>query len=314
MFFCSRRVFDATRGLFTNDLADKPGYYEYLGRQGNTRTYQPMKPGAWANKIMRKHPSSHVLLYVHGFNTTPITFLEKLASANKHCHRADVSFKGAVIGFDWPSAGRTLPENNITDIFKKYEFDRRMAKAVGPSIVKDVVLPIHAVKTTTKVHMVCHSMGAFVSLNALRGANPNRKKITNLFWIAGDVDQREFINPRQAANIVWNGAKRLTHYYAKSDQILDVSGKTVNKTSLRSGQHGLNMTIRDFSYDVDCEGRYTAKFKNNSVLPSYTHDWYFDDPRLFQDIVLTMHGIAPYAMPTRTGGSANTLIDQQFLA
>jgi len=314
MFFCSRRKFDKTRNLFTNTFSDKPGYFEFLGLQNGKRRYQPMTAGKWADKILRKHPSKHVLLYIHGFNTTPISFLEKLGQANKHCRNPGVGFKGAVIGYDWPSAGRTLPENDIDGIFEKYEFDRRMAKKSGPCVVKDAIRPINAVKKTSKVHLLCHSMGSFVSLGALRGANPNRKDISNLFWVAADVDREDFVNPRQAANLVWNGSRRLTHYHSASDQILDLSGKTVNRQSVRSGQHGLTITIRDHSYDVDCEARYKNKFKNNSAHPAYTHDWYFDDPRMFQDMVLTMHGKAPYAMPTRTGGQPNTLIDQQFLA
>ncbi|MEY1554611.1 alpha/beta hydrolase [Yoonia sp. R2331] len=246
----------------------------------------------WAQEVLGSSQNGHVLVFVHGFNVKQNFFVKRLSKIRRGCQLAH--FKGAVVGFDWPANG---------NVFHYYD-DRRDMKKVSRHLVTDGIMTLLRARPTAKIHILAHSMGAYLtglSLAAATGTQTERtlaRQIGQVMFVGADNDQVWMGPGDWCAESVRRCSRRLTHYHSIHDQVLDISGKTFNIGTKRSGQHGLPHPATTIVRDVNCARRYQARYPGTPETTT-THNWYFDDPRFFADVVATMHGGGTAGMATR---------------
>lgn len=92
------------------------------------------------------------LVFVHGFNVTFEEALQRGAQLSR-----DLNFDGSVVVFSWPSQGA----------IRRYAADRQQADRSVSSLV-DLLVRLVAGRPDPRVHVIAHSMGNRVLLQAVR--------------------------------------------------------------------------------------------------------------------------------------------------
>ncbi|MFN3891768.1 MAG: alpha/beta hydrolase [Beijerinckiaceae bacterium] len=157
---------------------------------------------------LRKTPHRNVLLFVHGYNTR---FEEAVYRFAQIAH--DARAPAVPLLFTWPSRGRLLA---YTYDRESANYSRDALEAVLQYLVKD--------KSVNEVTILAHSMGNWVTMEALRQMAIRDKgintKIKNVMLAAPDIDVDVF--RRQVASI---GDKRPPFYLfvSQDDKALAVS-------------------------------------------------------------------------------------------
>jgi hypothetical protein len=97
---------------------------------------------------------------------------------------------------------------------------------------------------------------------------------------------------------LYRHAYRVTNYYNRLDDALQVSNLKRVGLSPRVGRVGLPANQPAKAVDVDCTARYEAW---TGPRPSFaSHTFYFDDPLFYTDLAATLLGrVDRAAMPTR---------------
>lgn len=118
---------------------------------------RPLEEDAFANEVAthlsgRIGSNRDVLLFVHGFNTGYDDARDRLAQIV-----ADGRFGGVPVLFTWASQGSVFA----------YGADRESAMASRDSLEK-VMLTLARVPDVGRVHILAHSMGAWLAMEALR--------------------------------------------------------------------------------------------------------------------------------------------------
>lgn len=157
---------------------------------------------------LRKTPHRSVLLFVHGYNTR---FEEAVYRFAQISH--DAKAPAVPLLFTWPSRGRLLA---YTYDRESANYSRDSLEAVLQYLVRD--------KSVNEVTVLAHSMGNWVTMEALRQMSIRDKgihpKIRNVMLAAPDIDVDVF--RRQIASI---GDKRPPFYLfvSQDDKALAIS-------------------------------------------------------------------------------------------
>jgi esterase/lipase superfamily enzyme len=151
-----------------------------------------------------------LLLYIHGYNETFETAVTGAAAL------ADgIGFKGQAGLFAWPSGGRLL----------NYAYDRESALWTRDALV-ETLRAVSASPSAGRIHIVAHSMGAFLTLEALRqlsALDPAAKeRIGALVLASPDVDIDQFESAVKALGPL---GQRITVISATNDRALAVSAR-----------------------------------------------------------------------------------------
>lgn len=128
------------------------------------------------NARIRKTPERQVLLFVHGYNTRFEEAVYRFAQI-VHDSRADVT----PVLFTWPSRGRLL----------QYGYDHESA-SYSRDALERVLQTLQRDRDVGKISILAHSMGNWVTLEALRQMAIRNghigSKIENVMLAAPDVD------------------------------------------------------------------------------------------------------------------------------
>ncbi len=212
-------IFSA-RSVRANRFGNNAGPVKYLEIPENHREPMPahsVSLRTWFDRVIaegktnvnsRGMPVGDVLIYVHGFNNSPETVLLR--------HRAIRSglqaqgFAGAVVSFDWPSASSAL----------NYLEDRSDAKLTAIRLVDAGIAPFSRYvqqDCDISVHILAHSMGAFVVREAFDDAD-DRPAVAATSWTisqvmlcAGDVSS-ESMGASATSSSLYRHCVRLTNY------------------------------------------------------------------------------------------------------
>ncbi|WP_315769228.1 MULTISPECIES: alpha/beta hydrolase [unclassified Bradyrhizobium] len=162
--------------------------------------------------IIQGEPSKTALVFVHGFNTTFEGGVLRLAQI-----AWDMQFKGAPILFSWPSAGGVL----------NYLYDLNSALGARPRF-QELIQMLRADAGVETIHIVAHSMGNFVVLDALNdlakaGSLPN---LAEIVMAAPDVDVDLY---KILATNIRPLTRGMTLYASSNDKALVVSRKAAGK-------------------------------------------------------------------------------------
>ncbi|WNJ88962.1 alpha/beta hydrolase [Bosea sp. 685] len=150
-----------------------------------------------------------VLLYVHGYNET---FESAARSAAQLSHALE--FQGRTALFSWPSGGALLD----------YGYDRESALWSRDGFVQALRALVNN-PTVGRIHIVAHSMGTFLTLEALRELRTETdvsSRIGAIVFASPDVDIDAF---EQTVSKLGPLAQRMTLIIDPGDRALAVSAR-----------------------------------------------------------------------------------------
>ena len=152
----------------------------------------------------------NVLVFVHGFNNRFDDAVYRLAQI---VH--DAKAPGIPILFTWPSRGEMK--------LRAYTYDRESANYSRDALEKLLVM-LAANPNVNEINVVAHSMGNWITLEALRGmsirAGKIGAKIRNVMLIAPDVDVDVF---RTQIERMGSSRPRFALFVSQDDQALKLS-------------------------------------------------------------------------------------------
>ncbi|MDI9847930.1 alpha/beta fold hydrolase [Rhodoblastus sp. 17X3] len=228
------------------------------------------------------------LFFVHGYNTG--------AADVDVAHRAIVSglagrMTVTVISFDWPSADETFA----------YLPDLDIAKRTAIDLVNAAIKPLLAAQTQdcrVAIHALCHSMGAYVLREALDHADDGIKTgsgwtLNQLALIGGDVDANDFVSGNKDTESMLDHAYRLTNYFNRHDEVLQISNAKWIGVAPRLGRVGLPPDAPSKTVNVNCSAHFetlTPPASDPLSVARFSHSWYFTDPQFYADLAQTLIG------------------------
>jgi esterase/lipase superfamily enzyme len=151
-----------------------------------------------------------VLIYVHGFNQT---FESAVLDAARLSD--GVRFRGETLAFSWPSKAKLLD----------YGYDRESAMWSRDAL-EQVFAGLMASPTTGRIHVVAHSIGTMLTMEALRqiyarhGAVAS-ERIASVVFASPDIDLDVFTSSVERIGPL---ASKITVVTATNDRALAVSG------------------------------------------------------------------------------------------
>lgn len=150
-----------------------------------------------------------VLIYVHGYNETFETAATGAATLSD-----GIQFKGRTAMFTWPSGGRLL----------NYAYDRESA-LWSRDAFETMLATLSANPSIGRVHIVAHSMGAFLTLETLRQLRADQgeaatQKIGAVVFASPDIDIDQF---ETSVKRLGGLASRMTVISAQNDRALSVA-------------------------------------------------------------------------------------------
>lgn len=290
MHFATRRSLRSQKPDFYGYNIAKITRYATCKRAPRTDTGWSSKRTAkadWLKSVMDEAQSNEVLIYVHGFNTEQKDTFHRMELVERGL-RAQ-GYKGAVIGFDWPSRGARF----FIDI--DYNGDRDKAKVVGRHLVGDLILPLLELSSRPRVHLMSHSMGGLVVLHGFAGFGDSHGPgagpwaVDQVVFTAADVPQ--FITEKGAwgSLVMQHHSARFTNYYSADDSILRWS-RAINSRRARLGSEGLASPAERKHEDVSCTREYRAGKGSYEETRFVSHRWWFESEAFFADLSGTLAG------------------------
>lgn len=281
-----------------------PGAVKFLQSTDNGATFRSVTKASWANAVLSEFPTNpdtkrkvgDILIFVHGFN---VSFeASRAAHVSYRDSLRQAGWKGMLISFDWPSNGLAFA----------YLPDRENARKTANALVTDGVALLEqkqGPQCDVTVHVLCHSMGAFVTREAFLWAHqdvPATWWIGQLLFVAPDIEAGCMADGQPAAAKFVQHAGRGTVYWNRYDKALAVSDVKRLDLAPRLGRVGLPDTAPPVMSGVDCSALFDAVDPGLKLHldPVATHCFYFQQPVFWQDVVLTLNGgIDRNAFPTR---------------
>ncbi len=252
-----------------------------------------------------------IVFFVYGYNTDPGEALKRQRLAERELRARGV--KCLLVGFDWPTAGNP----------GAYLYDRAEAQQAAVSLIRGGIIPFakySAEKCPINVHVMAHSMGAFVVREAFRGVDKGRDadlandwRIGQMVLFAGDLSSSCFDKDSPEMLSVFNHCGRLTNYFSGYDEALAVSNVKNIDISSRVGRVGMptDNPGNAKALDVDCGPRY-MKIQDrelNEIEGMVSHSWYLEDKVWYDDLAYTLAGkMDRNAIPTRTRAGENDFV------
>ncbi len=289
--FVTRRSFNASTGRFTHNRASVTRHVAVPDATSPGGDHI-VDQATWLSLVKQGAQAGEILIFIHGFNTEQAEMLERRRKIELGL--AAVGWTGLVIGFDWPSDGTVLG----------YLSDRGDAKHTAPYLVVDAIGPILNLRPQPKVHLLCHSMGSYLTLRGFSGVGDGGAPgtvpwgVDQVAFVAADADKPWMESGAWGALVMDLRCKRLTNYYSTFDRVLSLSEGIVHGQQ-RAGRNGMPVAIPSRFHDVYCGAQYEAKVPPSGKTMRGSHTWYFDDPGFYADLAQTLAGADPATMPTR---------------
>ena len=169
------------------------------------RSVQSLTSDQWDSLIDSIGPHE-ALVFIHGFNNSFKDAVFRFAQI-----AFDTQFTGLPVLFSWASRGE------VAD----YEYDRNSALVARTAFLQllDNLQKKHGI---SKVHVIAHSMGNFLVLDALANLGGARGAMGELIMAAPDIDRDEFKQDLPKLKGMFTG---LALYASATDRALTLSMK-----------------------------------------------------------------------------------------
>lgn len=213
--------------------------------------------------------SDEALVFVHGYNTSFNDSVYRFAQVIY-----DLQYKGNAILFSWPSMGNLL----------SYERDRNSALFARDHFIELLNL-LERDMGVKKVHILAHSMGNFLALDALSGyaRTSSPPNIAQLIMAAPDIDADQYT--QDAANIsrIVSG---MTLYASANDAAIKLSHTLAQGKRAADIENGTPIIAEGVdAIDVSAIG--------SEVLGVKDHNMFAENRSLIDDISLVLQGKRP---------------------
>jgi len=290
------KFFITVRSISGNAFGDNIGAIRYLAVPDGVAPTPAHAIGlkAWLNQVMATFRNQNdattgdVLFFVHGFN---VGIADVDTEQNNVRAGLAAKFPCTIISFDWPS---------WTDTFA-YLPELDTAKQTAINLVNAGVRPLLAAQTKdcrVAVHTICHSMGAYVVREALDHADDGIVTGTDwmlnqLVMIAGDVDADDFVDGNKDTESMLGHAYRLTNYFSRYDEALQISNVKRAGVAPRAGRVGLPDNAPSKTVNVDCSAHFDTIRRPGAdaiAAASWSHSWYFTDANFYDDLAQVLSG------------------------
>jgi pimeloyl-ACP methyl ester carboxylesterase len=298
----------AARNLTSGNFGSNPGptrFLEVPPAATDLHPDQTITKRDWFDRVIHeaKHdptapgrPVGDVLVYIHGFNNDTATVLERHRLIRKGLTAH--GYKGAVVSFDWPSASSAL----------NYLDDRSDAKLTALRLVTDGIAPFSRIvqqDCEISVHILAHSMGAFVVREAFDDADDRPAvsatgwTVSQVMFCGADVSQGSMADGPTASSL-YRHCVRLTNYSNPYDSVLSISGAKRVGVAPRVGRVGLPATAPSKAVDVNVGDYYDANRAKFAGVTNADHSWFFYDKTFLKDVLFTLQGdLDRNVIPTR---------------
>ena len=160
-------------------------------------------------------------------------------------------------------------------------------------------------------------MGAFVVREALDHDDDGLETgtdwmVNQLVMIAGDVDAADFVAGNKDTESMLGHAYRITNYFNRYDEVLQVSNVRRAGVADRAGRIGLPENAPPSTVNVDCSRHFeTIRRPGDNPLAqaSWSHGWYFTDQNFYSDFAETLRGaVDRVVIAGRSPGPGRTLV------
>ena len=300
MFFASRRTLSSTSPLkFANNFAARTRYVSVEESSGGGWTggvYKYRKQ--WLEHVCAESINGEVLIYVHGFNTQQAHNLQRLKRLKSGL--AEQGFKGAVIGFDWPSFGH----------WSAYDGDQKKAEKSAEFLISELIAPMLAMKNAPKVHLFAHSMGGYMIQHGFKhfakGMLDN-KGIEHIAFASADADQNSMKSNGSIAKQVAKYSKGFTNYASLRDEVLTISKAIPNGGEERLGRGGMPPSTLSSHVGLSCRAQYARELPLMEDEDYLSHRWWFQSSGFMKDFALTLAGKDGLSEGTRKIGANGQL-------
>ncbi len=286
----------SVRNVRRGEFGAEPGPTRFLRIPGNRNPKPAHAIGrlGWVDDVLAtghtgQEPHSgedcgEVVVFVHGYNTSPPGVIRRHRQLKRDL--ASAGFRCALISFDWPSDDRAI----------NYLEDRSDAKLTALKLVDDGISLLAATQfrgCRYNVHVVAHSMGAYVVREAFDDAD-DRPAIAASNWtvsqvclVGADVSTGSMAADDARSRSLYRHATRLTNYQNPYDRVLKLSNVKRAGVAPRAGRRGLPPNAPAKAVNIDCGARFDAKYRAGG---DSGHSWYFEDPVFLADLVATLTG------------------------
>jgi pimeloyl-ACP methyl ester carboxylesterase len=292
-YFFSRRTFNQSKGKFTKDFAALTRYVGVPTNVGEAGSAHLMPQSQWLQAVLGVANSNDVVIFVHGINTSQAEMLIRQRKIGTGL-RAN-GYDGAVIGLDWPSDGTLFG----------YGRDKSDAKRTAPYLVLDGIGPILNARPGIRVHVLAHSMGAYLTLRGFSqvgdSGTPGSQAwgVHQVLFLGADVTASWMQAGAWGGLVMDHRCQRLTNYYSTRDDVLALSEIDKAGTAPRAGRNGLSGPIPAGFADLYCGEHYDRTVPPAARSVRYSHIWYFDSDGVYRDAARTIAGQSAGSMPTR---------------
>lgn len=246
-----------------------------------------LRAAAWQNA--GGEARGDLLFILHGYNMSPGEVIDRHRRIRASLE--GLGFRGVCVSFDWPSDDKALA----------YLPDRHRAKRAALSLVRDGIAWLsgrQAPDCTINVHALCHSTGAYVLREAFDDADdtalPNGAwSVSQVAFIAADVSAGSMA-AGQAGDAIHRHCARITNYFNRHDEALDLSNVKRLGAAPRAGRVGLPADAASGAVNVDCTQYYESLVAPASALAARdqpdgfvglaSHSWYFGNLAFARDL------------------------------
>ena len=302
----------SARGISKGVFVPEPGRPHYLeipdGQMISADEKFRHKAQDWLDRVQsvadgragrRSGEAGDVLVLVHGYNNT----LDEIRQRHEML-QADLSaegWRGLVVSFDWPT-GRS-PLNNLEDRSDAAETAQYLVSGGIGLLIKGQTRGCQ-----TNIHLLGHSTGAFVIMDAFIAAEKrgeyyrNDWRIGQVAFVGADVSARSLNADSQWAEPMFRRVMRLTNYQNGFDDVLGVSNAKRLGSAPRAGRVGLSDNAHSKAVNVDCSeyfGELDPELQTGKV-GWWNHSWHFGNRVFARDLAMTLEGrIDRNYLPTR---------------
>ncbi len=203
-----------------------------------------------------------------------------------------------VVSFDWPSG----------DVGAFYLEDLKDAHDSAHQLLAEGIVLLARLQRpdcTINVHILAHSMGAYVTRQAFTWAD-DIDELTGKSWhvsqimiIAGDISAHSMAPGDHRSSTMFRVSNRITSYSNRHDGVLGLSNVKRAGVAPRVGRVGLPDEALARAVNVDCIDYWETIPREQEVFGLREHSWHIGDPTFTRDMIDTMRGIDREAMTTR---------------